>query len=50
MACVDPEGIVSGGPTLTTFLEEEGSKYHNKWAIISPSAKRHLNGVSLADR
>ena len=25
-----------------------GSKYHYKWAIISPPAKRHLNGISLA--
>ena len=27
-----------------------GSKYHYKWAIIGPPAKRHLNGVSLAGR
>ena len=25
-------------------------KYHYKWTIISPPAKRHLNGVSLAGR
>ena len=24
-----------------------GSKYHYKWAIIGPPAKRHLNGVRL---
>ena len=29
---------------------EGGSKYHYKWVIISPPAKRHLNGVSLACR
>ena len=29
---------------------ERGSKYHFKWAIISPPAKCHLNGVSLAYR
>ena len=29
---------------------DRGCKYHYKWAIISPSAKRHLNGVSLAGR
>ena len=26
----------------------EDKKYHYKWAIIGPRAKRHLNGVSLA--
>ena len=29
---------------------DRGSKYHYKWAIIGPPAKRHLNGVSLAGR
>ena len=29
---------------------EGGSKYHNKWAIIGPPEKRHLNGVLLACR
>ena len=38
---------------LLIFLvddEIEESKYHYKWAIIDPPAKRHLNGVSLAGR
>ena len=29
---------------------DRGSKYRYKWAIIGPTAKRHLNGVSLAGR
>ena len=54
--CADPESYVRGG--LTTFFivdvvmnerrEERGFKYCYKQASISPSAKRHLNGVSLA--
>ena len=32
------------------LLGERRSKYHYKRAIISPPAKRHLNGVSLAGR
>ena len=32
------------------WWREKGSKYHCKRAIIGPPVKRHLNGVSLADR
>ena len=41
--CADPESVVRGGPTLTTFLfvcflvdegRESGFKYHFKWNII----------------
>ena len=44
------------GPNLITFMYyfswwgDRGSKYRYKWTIIGPPAKRHLNGVSLADR
>ena len=58
ITCADPESFVRGGPNLITFffffffscLGERGSEYHYKWAIISPPAKRHINGVSLAGR
>ena len=41
--------------TLTTFFflvddGEEGIQLPRNRAIIGPPAKRHLNGVSLADR
>ena len=36
---------------LFVFLQlMRGAKYYDKWAIIGPPAKRHLNGVSLACR
>ena len=51
----DPESFVRGGPILKTFVSffllfcvcfswwgEGGSKYHYKWVIIGPPAKRHL--------
>ena len=51
-ASADPESFVRGGPTLARFffLVEEGraDSGNQKWAIIGPPAKRHLNGVSLA--
>ena len=48
--CPDPEIFFRGGPTLTSFclLLISGSKYYLFWAIIGPTAKRHLNDVSLA--
>ena len=47
----DPESFVRGGPNLITFLlADRRSKYRYKWAIIGPTAERHLNGVSLAGR
>ena len=51
--CADPESFVRGGPNLITFFVEgwnKGSKYRFNWVIIDQSAKRHLNGVSLAGR
>ena len=33
-----------------SLLGERRSKYHCKRTIMGPSAKRHLNGVSLAGR
>ena len=51
--CVDPEGFVSGGATLTTFLgvdERIQILLNYKRAIADPPAKRHLNGGSLACR
>ena len=49
----DPESFVRGGPTLTSFLVNEGRDDLNtiplyKRVIIGPPTKRHLNGVSLA--
>ena len=57
-ARADPESFVRGVQRLFYFLfiflvwwgEEEGSKYHYKWAIVGLPAKRHSNGVSLAGR
>ena len=50
--CVDPEIFIWGGPTSTVFWGgwwgKEEFRYHYKWAIIGPPAKRHLNGVLLA--
>ena len=59
-ACADAESSVGACQTLTTFffyfLVDEGREDPNttkSWqsspAILSPPAKRHLNGVSLAD-
>ena len=52
------ESFVRGGPNLIDFFLKFsfswwgniGSKYHYKWAIFCPPAKRHLNGVLLAGR
>ena len=53
-SCADPESFVRGGPTLTPFFfgwwGKGGSKYYYKRANNGPSAKRHINGVSLACR
>ena len=38
---------LSGYDVLFCSPTESGSKYHYKRAIISPPAKRHLNGISL---
>ena len=50
--CADPESFVRGGPnSITLFLVDEEIGDPNvtmKWAIIGPTAKRHLNGISLA--
>ena len=55
--CADPESFLQRGPTIFivfsyffSWLGERGSKYNYKGAIIGPSAKRHLNGISLAGR
>ena len=62
--CADPENVVRGGRTLTSFfflggggggggLGYEGRsdpKCHYKRANICTPAKRHLNGVSLVGR
>ena len=44
--CADPEGFVREDPNLIrvfclyfSCLEDRGSKYHYKWAIIGPPAK-----------
>ena len=39
-----------GSRFFFSWWGDRGSKYHYKWAIIGPPAKRHLNGVSLAGR
>ena len=33
-----------------SWSRERGSKYHCKWVIIGPPAKRHLNVISLTGR
>ena len=51
LAYTNPESLSGGGSNCDRFFfswwDEGGSKYHYKWAIIGPPAKRHLNGVSL---
>ena len=44
------EGVQLWQVFFLVWWGEEGSKYHSKRTIISPPAKRHLNGVSLACR
>ena len=48
-ACTDQKSFARGGPTLT-FLFFFFLGRHYKWAIISPPAKRHFNGILLARR
>ena len=53
--CPDPGSFVRGGPTLTFSWREGGGGLvdegrEDKWAIIGPPVKCHLNGVSLAGR
>ena len=50
-ACTEPESFFRVGPTMTFLFccfVDEGTKYHEKRAIIGPPAKRHLNDVLLA--
>ena len=59
--CADQEHFVRGAVQLRLFLfllflvlkvgvggGGKESKYHYKQAVISPPAKRHLNGILLA--
>ena len=54
LTCVNPENFVRGRPTQTTLMREErikiSLKISLKRAIIGSQAKRHLNGVLLADQ
>ena len=46
--CAQPEkssNSYNSGNIFQLMRGERGSKYHFKWAIIGPPAKRHLNGV-----
>ena len=40
-------GLSEGVQLWRGFLEKRWSKYHYKRTMISPPAKRHLNGVSM---
>ena len=47
--CADPESFVRGGQPrqrLFSLMGEELSKYHYKWAIFGPPAKR-IAGVPI---
>ena len=46
--CAYPGSFVRGGPTLTTFLVDEGRE--DKRVAIGPPAKHYLIGVSLSGR
>ena len=39
--------VLSEGSIFLSGGGDRGSKYHYKWAINGPPAKRQLNGVSL---
>ena len=47
--CADPESIVRGGPTLTTFLVDEGREDPNA-TTSGPSSARHRNTIKMAFR
>ena len=54
LACLNPERFVRGGPTSIMFFIVDkgggGSKYHYKWAIVGPPAKRLVLVQSVCEK
>ena len=48
-ACADAKSFVRGGPSLTTFLVDEGRKYPNT-TICGPSLAHQRNAIEMPYR